>query len=46
MFCKATLGEDAEGGFVFLGGGEGVVSVWRGSQWVDFLEFVVEVCDL
>ena len=20
MFCKATLGEDAEGGFVFFGG--------------------------
>ena len=46
MFCKATLGEDAEGGFVFLGAGESVFSVWRGSQWVDFLEFVVEVCDL
>ena len=22
MFCKATLGEDAEGGFVFLGAGK------------------------
>ena len=31
MFCKATLGEDAEGGFVFLGEGEG----W----WFDFFGY-------
>ncbi len=37
MFCKATLGEDAEGGFVFLGGGEGVVSAWRWGSGLIFL---------
>lgn len=46
MFCKATLGEDAEGGFVFWGAGEVVVSAWQGSQEIDFFGFCCGVCGL
>jgi hypothetical protein len=41
VFCKATLGEDAEGGFVFFGAGKVFFLRGEGISRLILLDFVV-----